>query len=139
MKYLLYIILLYLFLPFNHYLDFIAVLTFFIAFKEDERFALIFAFAAGILIDLYYPVALGLNGLLYVILIQAVLYIKKFIAQNNVVVVTLFTAFYLIKITMTYLAVSFPVSTKQIIITLLFCVPLFLLLNRIIYRTWKKI
>ncbi len=81
MRYLVYIILLYIFVPFNLYIDLIAILIFFIVFKEHEAAVLVLSFFAGLLIDLYYPVMFGLNTLVYVLIVQGLLYVKKYIAQ----------------------------------------------------------
>lgn len=139
MKYLLYIILLYLFLPFNNWIDLLSILIFFVSYKEDERFALIFAFYTGLIIDLYYPVTLGLNTLLYLILVQALLYVKKYTARNNVVAIGLFTIFYLIKVCISYIIISFSINIMLIISTLLISIPFFLFLNKLIYKKWMKI
>jgi rod shape-determining protein MreD len=139
MKYILYIVLLYVFLPFNLYIDLIAILIFFIAFQEDDRFILLFSFFAGLLIDLYYPVVLGINMLIYIILVQTLIYIKRYIVHSPVVVFAIFMSFYLTKIVIMHLILSAPLVIQPIIITTLVFFPIFILLNRLFYKRWIKI
>lgn len=139
MKYILYIVLLYVFLPFNLYIDLIAILIFFIAFQEDDRFVLLFSFFAGLLIDLYYPVVLGINMLIYIILVQTLIYIKRYIIHSPVVVFAIFMTFYLTKIVIMHLILSAPLVIQPIIITTIVFFPIFILLNRLFYKRWIKI
>ncbi len=139
MKYILYIVLLYVFLPFNIYIDLIAILIFFIAFQEDDRFVLLFSFFAGLLIDLYYPVVLGINMLIYIILVQTLIYIKRYIVHSPVVVFAIFMSFYLTKIVIMHLILSAPLVIQPIIITTIVCSPIFIFLNRLFYKRWIKI
>jgi len=139
MKYILYIVLLYVFLPFNLYIDLIAILIFFIAFQEDDRFVLLFSFFAGLLIDLYYPVVLGINMLIYIILVQTLIYIKRYIVHSPVVVFAIFMSFYLTKIVIMHLILSAPLVIQSIIITTIVFSPIFILLNRLFYKRWIKI
>lgn len=138
MKYLLYIALLYLFLPFNLHVDAITILLFFIILNEDERFCLVFSFFAGLLIDLYYPAVLGINTLIYIVMVQTLLYSKKYITKTPVVTIGLFTIFYLVKITLTHAAVSFPLSFFGMILTIVLFFPIYVSLNKIINNTWMK-
>ncbi|NOR16101.1 hypothetical protein GQ543_00095 [candidate division WOR-3 bacterium] len=139
MKYILYIVLLYVFLPFNIYIDLIAILIFFIAFQEDDRFVLLFSFFAGLLIDLYYPVVLGINMLIYIILVQTLIYIKRYIVHSPVVVFAIFMSFYLTKIVIMHLILSAPLVIQPIIITTIVFSPIFIFLNRLFYKRWIKI
>lgn len=139
MKYILYIVLLYVFLPFNIYIDLIAILIFFIAFQEDDRFVLLFSFFAGLLIDLYYPVVLGINMLIYIILVQTLIYIKRYIVHSPVVVFAIFMSFYLTKIVIMHLILSAPLVIQPIIITTIVFFPIFIFLNRLFYKRWIKI
>jgi len=139
MKYLIYVILLYIFLPFNYRIDLITILVFFIIFNEDGRFVLIFSFLAGLLIDLYNPIYLGLNILTYTVLAQLVLYIKKYIAQDLLTVFGTFTIFYLIKTIIIHLALSSPLKIQLILITIITFLPIFLVLNRMRHGVWKRV
>ncbi len=139
MKYILYIVLLYVFLPFNLYIDLIAILIFFIAFQEDDRFVLLFSFFAGLLIDLYYPVVLGINMLIYIILVQTLISIKRYIVHSPVVVFAIFMSFYLTKIVIMHLILSAPLVIQPIIITTIVFFPIFIFLNRLFYKRWIKI
>ena len=139
MKYLIYVILLYIFLPFNYRIDLITILIFFIIFNEDDRFVLIFSFLAGLLIDLYNPIYLGLNILTYTVLAQLVLYIKKYIAQDLLTVFGTFTVFYLTKTIIIHLALSSPLKIQLILITIITFLPVFLVLNRMRHGVWKRV
>lgn len=138
MKYLIYIVLLYLFLPFNFSIDLITLVLFFIIFNEDERFALIFSFLIGLLIDLYSPVHFGINILVYLVLTQLLLYIKKYIAQNFATIFGTFTIFYLTKIAIVHIILSSPLTIQPIIITIIAFVPFFLVLNKLVNGVWMK-
>lgn len=138
MKYVWYLALLYILLPFNLYVDLISILIFYTVFHEDERFALIFSFFAGLLIDLFYPVVLGVNIIIYILLVQIMLYIKKYIIHNLWVSWTVFTAYYLAKTIVTYIALSAPVKIQAIILTIICFLPFILILNKLKYRVWIK-
>jgi rod shape-determining protein MreD len=137
-RYALYIILFYVLLPINASIDLIAMLVFFIAFREEESAALLFAFAAGLLIDLYYPVLFGINMLTYVILVQAVLYLKKYITENPLITWIVFTAFYLARTTVIYLLVSPSLHISLYALTIVLFLPIFVVLNRTLYGIWMK-
>jgi len=138
MRYLLYAILLYIILPFNIYVDLLAILVFYIVFNEDEKFVLLFSFYAGLLIDLYYPVVIGINTLIYIVLVQALLHIKKYIIQSPIVTVAVFIAFYLTKIGIIHLAFSTPPKMQPIIITIAFFFPVFMIFQKLIHNIWMK-
>jgi|GEM_PF-664318 len=138
MRYVLYAVLLYIILPFNIYVDLIAILIFYIAFNEDEKFVLLFSFYTGFLIDLYYPVVLGINTLVYLILVQALLHIKKYIIQSPMVTVAVFVAFYLTKIAIIHLALSSPPKMQPIIITIVLFFPIFMVFQKLIHNIWMR-
>lgn len=139
MNYILYIILLYLIIPFNLHVDAITILLFFIALNEDERFCLIFSFFAGLLIDLYYPAVLGINALIFIVLVQTLLYVKKYIARTAVVRIGLFAIFYLARVILTHATVSFPISFYNIILTIICFFPMYAILSKVISKTWTKV
>ncbi len=139
MKYFLYILLLYIALPFNFTIDLITILIFFMIFSEDEKFAIIFAFFAGLLIDLYNPVYLGLNMLVNTLLTQLLIYLKRYVAQRPIIILANFTIFYSAKIVITHLALAAPLKIQPIVITTIVFLPLFLSLNRVIHGVWMKI
>ncbi len=138
MKYLWYFALLYILLPFNLYIDMISILIFYLVFNEDERFTLAFSFFAGLLTDLFYPVVLGVNILIYVLLAQTMIYVKKYINQKMLVNWTVFAIYYLIKIIITHIAISTPVNIKPIILTIFCFLPIILLFNKIKYKVWMR-
>lgn len=138
MKYLLYFALLYILLPFNLYIDMISILIFYLVFNEDERFTLAFSFFAGLLTDLFYPVVLGVNILIYLLLVQTMFYVKKYINQKMLINWAVFAIYYLVKIIITHIVISTPVSIKPIILTLFCFLPIILLFNKIKYKVWMK-
>ncbi len=138
MRYLIYVTLMYILLPFNLYIDLIAILIFFIVFNEDEQFVLLFSFFAGLLIDLYYPVVLGINILINVILVQLLLHIKKYITQSPFVTFAIFAVFYLTKIVIIHIALLSPLKMQPIILTIALFFPIFMVFNRLAHNVWMK-
>jgi cell shape-determining protein MreD len=138
MKYIIYIFLLYLFLPFSSNIDLVTLLLFFIIFNEDHRFALFFSFLIGLLVDLYNPVFLGINMLVYLILTQSLLYIKKYIAQNLATIFGTFTIFYVIKVTVIHIVLTAPFAFQPVITTIIAFLPFFFILNRLAHGVWMK-
>lgn len=138
MKYLLYFLLLYVLLPLNTVADFIAIILFYIAVMENGYFAVICAFVTGLLVDLYYPSLLGLNMLLFLVLVQSLLVIKTYLAQTPITISGVFAIFFLTKITILHIVIAFDISIPYIILTFLFFFPAYWILNRLVYRTWMK-
>lgn len=138
MKYIIYIILLYIFLPFNFSVDLITILIFFIISNEDTKFALIFSFFTGLLIDLYNPANFGMNILVYLVLTQSLLYMKKYIAQNLATTLGTFVIFYVAKIVIIHIALLSPLKIYPITTTIIVFVPFFLILNRLVNGVWMK-
>jgi len=138
MKYLWYFVLLYILLPFNLYVDLISILIFYLVFNEDERFTLIFSFLAGLLIDLFYPVVLGVNIIIYIVLVQIMFYIKKYIVHSIWASWIVFTAYYLAKTIVTHLVFSAPLRVICILLTIVSFLPFMLTLNKLKYRVWMK-
>lgn len=138
MRYILYVLLLYILLPVNATIDLIAILIFFVAFREDESAALLFAFFAGLLIDLYYPILFGINMLTYVILVQAILYLKKYFTESPFIIWLAFSVFYLIQTTVIYILASPSLHISLHVLTIAFSLPVFMVLNRTIFGIWIK-
>lgn len=137
-RYFIYILLLYILLPVNAAIDLIAILAFFVALNEDETIALLFAFLAGLLIDLYYPILFGINMLVYTVLVQAVLYVKKYFAQGPLILMVVFAAFYIAKHLVMYIFVAPVWHIQLLILTVALFLPVFLILNRTLYGIWMK-
>ena len=116
----------------------ISILIFYLVFNEDARFTLAFSFFAGLLTDLFYPVVLGVNILIYVLLVQTMFYVKKYINQKMLINWAVFAIYYLVKITITHIAISTPVSIKPIILTIFCFLPIILLFNKIKYKVWMR-
>jgi cell shape-determining protein MreD len=137
-RYLIYFIALYLALPFNAITDIIAIIVFFTITEEDERFALVFSFIAGILVDLYYPLRLGVNTLIYISVTATLIYLKKYLIRNPLTTFATFVVFYLIKTALTNVIVSAPIDPVPILTTILAFFPAMLLLSKIAFGVWMK-
>jgi rod shape-determining protein MreD len=138
MRYIIYLALLYLFLPFNRLFDLIAVMLFFIIFNENEWFAIIFSFFAGFLIDLYIPTFLGLHALTYTILAQVLLYVKRFVAKDLITVLVAFAVFFLLKVILVTVVTGSPITAAPLILTVMTCLPLYLMANKLVFHTWMR-
>ena len=138
-RYLVYIVALYLALVLNAYVDVLAIIIFFIIMKEDGRVALVFAFLAGLLLDLYAPVHLGVNTLLLLILTQTLLFLKKYLVVNPLTNVATFLVFFLIKTALANILVSAPLNTLYIIYTIVAFFPVTIILNRINFHIWMRV
>jgi cell shape-determining protein MreD len=138
MKYFLYFILLYILLPLNTIADFIVILLFFVTISEHSDFAILYAFIAGLLVDLYYPSTLGLNMLLFLILVQVLLIIKTYVTKTLAMLFAMFTVFFLLKVMIHHIVIAFSISILFLIITLVCFFPVFGVLHKLVYRTWMK-
>lgn len=138
MKYIFYVLLLYIFLPFNHVVDCIAILLFIVFLKENPYFVLPFAFFAGLLLDLYLPVLLGFHMLTYLVLMQFMIYIRKYLAHQFIIMLALFLAYYVTKNIAVILVFGIDLPLK----TLGFTVIVFGIMSAITYalpqRSWMK-
>ncbi|MGQ9464776.1 MAG: rod shape-determining protein MreD [bacterium] len=138
MRFLLYFVLAYLFLPLNKTIDFITILVYFIILNEDERFSIAFAFFAGLLIDLYYPVSLGLNIMIFLILCQALIFLKKYFLREPFTLTFVFSIFYLLRILINFVVNGMTFHFASMIFTIIFSLPVIYLLNKICFRVWMK-
>ena len=125
-------------LPLNTIADFVVIMLFFVAISEHAHVAILYAFIAGLFVDLYYPSLLGLNMLLFVVLVQILLIIISYITKTPVILFALFAVFFLIKITVHHIIIAFDTSILFIILTLAFFFPICGLLNKIVYRVWMR-
>jgi rod shape-determining protein MreD len=138
MRYIVYIVLLYLFLPLNHLLDLITVMLFFIIFNENEWFAIVFSFFAGFLVDLYNPTFLGLHALTYTMLAQVLLYVKRFVARDLITVLFAFAVFFLLKVILVAVVTGSKITPAPLVLTVAACLPLYLTANKLVFRTWMR-
>jgi len=138
MKYILYFVLLYLLLPLNTIADFIVILLFSVAINEHAEFTILYAFVAGLLVDLYYPSMLGLNMLLFLIIAQVLMVVKTYVTKTPIMLFAMFTVFFLVKVIVHHFVISFPTSILFLLISLCCFFPVFGLLHKILYRTWMK-
>jgi cell shape-determining protein MreD len=137
-RYLVYLIMLYLGLPVSALIDIIAITVFYVALEEDGRFAIIFAFVAGLLIDLYHPNHIGTNMLIYVILTESLLWMKKFLVLNPLTTVATFIVFHLVETALANILVGAPLNCLQIVYTIAVFFPIILVLNRINFGAWMN-
>ena len=137
-RYLVYFIAVYLLLPVSAVVDVLTIIVFFIIINEDVRIALIFSFFTGLLIDLYQPVRIGINALLYIIITQSLLYMKKYLVINPLTTIATFCVFYLIKVALTNILVSAPINLLHIAYTIIAFFPVTSILNRINFGTWMR-
>ena len=138
MKYLIYIILLYVFLPFNYMIDMIAVLLFVVYLKENPYFALPYAFFAGLLLDLYYPVMLGFHMVTYLTLMQMLIYVRKYLAHQPLITFALFLAYYITKTIVSALVLSINLPVQTIGLTIATFGILTLITYVLPQRSWMK-
>lgn len=138
MKYLIYVILLYVFLPFNYVIDIIAVLLFIVYLKENPYFVLLYAFFAGLLLDLYYPVMLGFHMVLYLTLMQMLIYVRKYLAHQTLITFTLFLAYYITKIIVSVLVLRINLPVQTIGLTIVTFGVLTLVTSVLPQRSWMK-
>ncbi|UCD04846.1 MAG: hypothetical protein JSV98_06915 [candidate division WOR-3 bacterium] len=137
-RYLLYLLALYLSLPFNNTVEVALMILFFVIIKEDPRFALIFAFTVGLLTDLYYPIRLGASTIVYITLTQLLLYLKRFLVLNPPTTIATFTVLYLVKTAALNIFVAAHIDAVRIILTILIFPPIAFLLDRIGFGIWMK-
>jgi len=138
MRFFLYFILSYFCLPFNSTIDFISILVYFIILNEDERFSIIFAFFAGLLLDLYYPVSFGLNMLIFLILGQILIFLKKYFVREPLTLIFIFTTFYLLRIFLVYVINGVAFNITTLISTIIFSLPIVYILNKICFSVWMR-
>ncbi len=138
MRFLAYFVLAYLFLPINSSIDFITILVYFIILNEDEKFSILFAFFVGLLIDLYYPAVLGLNMMIFLILSQALIFLKKYFVREPFTLILVFSVFYLLRVFLVFAVNGLAFYITTIILTIILSLPLIYLLNKICFRVWIK-
>lgn len=137
-RYLVYLIMLYLGLPVSALVDIIAITVFYVALEEDGRFAIIFAFLSGLLIDLYHPDHIGINMLIYVILTELLLWMRKFLVLNPLTTIATFIVFQLVETALANILIGAPLNPMHIVYTIAIFFPIILALNRINYGIWMK-
>ncbi|MCX7995282.1 MAG: hypothetical protein N3A65_05890 [candidate division WOR-3 bacterium] len=138
MRYFFYFILSYLFLPFNYIIDLLAILVYFVILNEDDKFALIFSAFIGLILDLYYPVSLGVNMFVLLILAQSLVLIKKYFVREPLTMVFIFFIFYLLRILMAYIIQGRVPAWNTFILTIIFCLPIIFVLQKIFYKVWIR-
>ncbi len=137
-RYLVYLIALYLALPFNTAIDAVAIIVFFTITEEDERFALVFSFIAGLLVDLYHPVRLGVNTLIYITVTGALIYLKRYLIRNPLTTIATFVVFYLVRTALANVIISSPINPVLIFSTIIAFFPIMLLLSKISFGVWMR-
>jgi len=138
LRYILYLVALYLALPFSGTIDVATIIVFFVLIEEDARFALVFAFLTGLISDLYFPVSPGITTLVYITLSQSLLLLKKYLVLNPLTTIATFIVFYFVKTAVLNVAVSSPIDLTQILYTILIFFPVIFLLKKITTGVWMK-
>jgi cell shape-determining protein MreD len=138
-RYLVYLVVLYLALPANAILDISLITVFFVIMQEDERFALAFAFVTGLLIDLYQPIRVGVNTLILITLTQLLLYLKKYLVLNPLTTLATFVVFYLIKTAITNIVIAAPIDPLHVVYTIAAFFPVIIVLSKVNFGTWMKV
>ncbi len=138
MRILFYFILTYFFLPLNYTVDFLTILVYFVVLNEDEKFSILFAFLVGLLMDLYYPVSLGINMLIFLILAQGLAFIKKYFVCEPLTLFIVFVIFYLLRIFIAYLIPYRPLMWNTILFTIIFALPVIFILQKFCFNVWIR-
>ncbi len=137
-RFIIYVIVLYLALPVSAVVDLLAIVLFFVIIYEDSMMALLFSFFTGLLIDLYLPIRIGINTMISIALTQSLLMVKKYLVINPITTISTFVVFFLIKTALTNLITSAPLDPLHIFYTVAAFFPVSLLLNRLKYGLWMK-
>lgn len=137
-RFIIYVIVLYLALPVSAVVDLLAIVLFFVIIYEDSMMALLFSFFTGLLIDLYLPIRIGINTMISIALTQSLLMVKKYLVINPITTISTFVVFFLIKTALTNLITSAPLDPLHILYTVAAFFPVSLLLNRLKYGLWMK-
>ncbi len=138
MRILFYFILTYLFLPVNSAIDLLTILVYFVLLNEDEKFSIVFAFFVGLLTDLYYPVSLGVNMLVFLVLAQGLVFIKKYFVREPLTLFIVFVIFYFIKILFAHIIPGRLAMWNTIVFTIIFALPVVFILQKICFKVWIR-
>ncbi len=138
MRIIFYFLFLYLFLPFNQSADLITIFVFFILINENPIFSIFFAFLTGLLIDLYNPTALGFNTLIYLILGQGTIYLRRFIVREPLTLFIIFLIFYLSKTVISIIFLAHPFQIFKSVLTVIFFIPIYLLFSKLFFKLWIR-
>ncbi|MEO0137687.1 MAG: hypothetical protein ABIL39_10210 [candidate division WOR-3 bacterium] len=138
MRYLWYVIISYLFLPLNSFIDLLTILLYFVVLNEDDKSALIFSAFMGLLIDLYYPLSLGLNMLIFLLLAQGLVLLRKYFVREPLTLILIFFIFYLLRVLLVYIIGGRMANWNTLILTLIFCLPIFFILQKLFYKVWIR-
>ncbi len=138
MRFLLYFVLIYVFIPVNSTIDLISILTFFVVLNENEKFAIMFAFFFCLVLDLYYPISLGLNILAFLILSEVLIYLKRYFVREPLTLLFIFTVFHLLRVLVIYLANGTGINHINMLLTITISLPVLHILNRICFKVWMK-
>lgn len=138
MRFLLYFILVYFFIPINSAVDLLTILVYFVALNEDNRFSILFAFFVGLLMDLYYPVSIGVNMLIFLILTQGLVFIKKYLVREPLTLIIVFTIFYSVRVLTAYVFPGRIVMWNTAFLTIIFALPVIFILQKICFNVWIR-
>ena len=135
---LVYLVALYLALPVSAVVDVLTIILFFVIMEEDAFVAMVFAFFTGLLTDLYTPVRVGVNTLIYLTLTQSLLLLKKYLVLNPLTTIATFIVFYLIKVAVVNILAMVPINLMQIVYTTAAFFPVTMILRRINFGVWMR-
>ncbi len=138
MRFLLYFILVYFFIPINSAVDLLTILVYFVALNEDNRFSILFAFFVGLLMDLYYPVSIGVNMLIFLILTQGLVFIKKYLVREPLTLIIVFTIFYSVRVLTAYVIPGRIIMWNNAFLTIIFALPVIFILQKICFNVWIR-
>lgn len=120
--------------------DLLLILLFFISYNKSLDFAMVAGFLLGLMGDLLYPSHLGIYTLVYTLLPGAIQFLKVRLYQNAISIMLIFLIIFVVKTLVIGLATN---NLKMflgwtILYTLIFFLPLFLVLNRILLGAWMR-
>ncbi len=138
MRFLLYFILVYFFIPINSAVDLLTILVYFVALNEDNIFSILFAFFVGLLMDLYYPVSIGVNMLIFLILTQGLVFIKKYLVREPLTLIIVFTIFYSVRVLTAYVIPGRIIMWNNAFLTIIFALPVIFILQKICFNVWIR-
>ncbi|UCD18932.1 MAG: rod shape-determining protein MreD [candidate division WOR-3 bacterium] len=133
-----YVVALYITIPFSSSVDVAMIIAFFVIIEEDSRFALAYAFLAGLITDLYFPVRLGISSLINIVLTQSLIVLKKYLVLNPLTTIATFIVFYFVRTALLNIFIASPISLVQISCTILAFFPTLFILKRIVRGPWMK-
>jgi rod shape-determining protein MreD len=120
-------------------IDLLSILLFFVILNEDDKFSITFSFFIGLLLDLYYPVTMGLNIFILLVLSQALVFIRKYFVHEPLTIIIVFVLFYSLRILLLYIFSGKFIGLAPMFFTIIACLPVTFLLQRLCFKVWMRI